>query len=67
LESFGGVTYLFTDSTIEPIIEVEYGTSKVGGYAIKGLNNGEISLLELEQLKTLTNELATQIVAGSEA
>ena len=67
LESFGGVTYLFTDSTIEPIIEVEYGTSKVGGYAIKGLNNGEISLLELEQLKTLTSELATQIVAGSEA
>lgn len=67
LESFGGVTYLFTDSTIEPIIEVEYGTSKVGGYAIKGLNNGEISLLELEQLKTLTNELATQLVAGSEA
>lgn len=67
LETFGGVTYLFTDSTIEPIIEVEYGTSKVGGYAIKGLNNGEISLLELEQLKTLTNELATQLVAGSEA
>lgn len=67
LETFGGVTYLFTDSTIEPIIEVEYGTSKVGGYAIKGLNNGEISLLELEQLKTLTNELAAQIVAGSEA
>lgn len=67
LESFGGVTYLFTDSTIEPIIEVEYGTSKVGAYTIKSLNNSEISLLKQEQLEQLTNELATQIVAGSEA
>lgn len=67
LESFGGVTYLFTDSTIEPIIEVEYGTSKVGGYAIKGLNTADANALMIEQLKTLTNELATQIVAGSEA
>jgi hypothetical protein len=66
LETFGGVTYLFTDSTIEPIIEVEYGTSKVGGYAIKGLNTADANALMIEQLKTLTNELATQIVAGSE-
>lgn len=66
LETFGGVTYLFTDSTIEPIIEVEYGTSKVGGYAIKGLNTADANTLMIEQLKTLTNELATQIVAGSE-
>lgn len=67
LETFGGVTYLFTDSTIEPIIEVEYGTSKVGGYTIKGLNTADANALMIEQLKTLTNELATQIVAGSEA
>jgi hypothetical protein len=48
LESFGGVTYLFTDSTIEPIIEVEYGTSKVGGYAIKGLNTADANALMIE-------------------
>lgn len=67
LKTFKGVTYLYTNSTIIPIIEWEGGTSVVGGYALEGLNSAEANRLELEQLKTLTNELATQIVAGSEA
>lgn len=45
LETFGGVTYVYTDSTIEPIITLEHGTSKVGGYAIKGMNDVEVEKL----------------------
>ena len=41
LETFDTVTYISTDSAIEPVIEVEYGTSKVGAYAIKGMNDVE--------------------------
>jgi hypothetical protein len=66
LKTFKGVTHLYTNSTIIPIIEWEGGTSVVGGYALEALNSAEANRLELEQLKTLTNELATQLVAGSE-
>jgi hypothetical protein len=66
LETFDEVTHIFTDSEIEPVMEVEYGTSKVGAYAIKGMNTAEANALQIAQLNTLTNELATQLVAGSE-
>lgn len=66
LETFGTVTYLSTDSEIEPVIEVEYGTSKVGAYALKGMLTAEANRLEIHQLKVLTNELAAQQVEGSE-
>lgn len=66
LETFDTVTYISTDSEIEPIMEVEYGTSKVGAYTIKGMNTADANALKIEQLNTLTNELATQLVAGSE-
>lgn len=66
LETFDTVTYISTDSEIEPIMEVEYGTSKVGAYTIKGMNTADANALKIERLNTLTNELATQLVAGSE-
>lgn len=64
LETFDTVTHLFTDSTIEPDIESEYGTSVVGGYALESLNistRGEVRaksnadrLTALESLTTTT-------------
>lgn len=66
LQSFDTVTYISTNSEIEPIMEVEYGTSKVGAYALKGMNTADANALMINQLNTLTNELATQLVAGSE-
>ena len=65
LETLDTVTYIFTDSEIEPVMEVEYGTSKVGAYALKGMNKADENALKIEQLNLLTNELATQLVAGS--
>lgn len=51
LLTFEGATYLEFDSAVEPTIEAEYGTSKVGGYALEGLlvaRNNEIRLNALE-------------------
>ena len=58
LETFDTVTYISTDSEIEPVIEVEYGTSKVGAYALKGMNDVEVEKLT----PPVTNLLAT--IAG---
>lgn len=62
LETFDTVTYISTDSEIEPVMEVEYGTSKVGAYTIKALNNSEIALLKQEEFEKLTSEISAQLV-----
>ncbi len=51
LPTFDTVTYLSTDSTIEPVIEVEYGTSKVGAEGILNVNKLEVSELEKTELE----------------
>lgn len=38
LKSFDTVTYISTDSAVEPVIEVEYGTSRVGALALENSN-----------------------------
>lgn len=42
LRSFDSVTYLSCDSEIEPVIDVEYGTSKVGGLALDAQNKYDV-------------------------
>ena len=45
LATYDGITYLEFDSEIEPTFKGEYGTSKVGGYALEGMlagRNGEL-------------------------
>lgn len=45
LQTYDGITYLEFDSEIEPTFKGEYGTSKVGGYALEGMlagRNGEL-------------------------
>lgn len=60
LVSFDGVTYLYIDSEIEPTIDVEYGTSKVGGYTLECYNDKEVIKLEVAEMKaaqTTTEEV----------
>lgn len=51
LKSFNTATYIFTDSEIEPVIDLEYGTSRVGGYVLECYNDKEIMKLEIASMK----------------
>lgn len=66
LKTFDTVTYISTDSDIEPVIDVEYGTSRIGGYTLEALNTAQKNEIQYASLATLTNSLATALVAGSE-
>ena len=37
VQGYDGVTHLFTDSEVDTTIEAEYGTNKVGAYALAGM------------------------------
>jgi hypothetical protein len=62
LETFDTITHILTDSAVEPVIEVEYGTSFAGAYAIKGMNTAEANRLEIEQLKATTLSLSNAVL-----
>lgn len=49
LKSYNTVTYLSTDSTLDALIDVEYGTSKVGAYTLDTRNKVEILMLSATQ------------------
>lgn len=66
LVSFNTVTHIITDSGIEPIIEVEYGTSKVGAYTLDAWNTAKRNEIKNAQIEALITELATNTVAESE-
>lgn len=50
LLSIDGVTCLSTDSEIDPVIEVEYGTNKAGSYTLTGLLTAQRNELKLAEL-----------------
>ena len=54
LESQNRVTHLFIESVIVPVMEVEYGTSKAGAYAIKGMNVAEANAIRYNSLMAAT-------------
>ena len=62
LETFGRVTHLYTNSTIQPIIEWEGGTSVVGAYALEAMLGKEANRLEIEQLKATTLSLSNALL-----
>lgn len=66
LLSFDGVTHIYFDSEIEPVIEVEYGTSRVGGYTLDALNTAKRNEAQIASLVALTNDLATTMVEREE-
>lgn len=52
LATFEGTTYVTTDGKIEPLVEVEYGTSKVGGYSLEALNTAKRSEIKADAMTT---------------
>lgn len=54
LVSFDGVTYLSCDSEVDPVIDVEYGTSKVGAYTLESWNKAENNRIKFDELVTAT-------------
>lgn len=68
LETFDTVTYIEVDSRVHSSeIKVEYGTSQVGAYTIKCMNDNDTDRVEREDIKARLDEMAVMIVAmGSE-
>lgn len=67
LKSFDTVTHVSTDSNLQPVIDFEYGTSKVGGYTLDALNTAKRSEIKenanadrLTALEALTTEVTTE-------
>ena len=49
LETFDGVTYVEFDTRVQPLeFEAEVGTSQVGAYTLKSLNNSENNAVKIE-------------------
>lgn len=57
IETFDTVTYIEVDSRVQPSeIEVEYGTSKVGGYSLEALRNSKNNEKAIEEnMKAITS------------
>lgn len=66
LPTYDDVTYVVTDSEVEAVIEKEYGTSKVGAYALETYNGMKRNEIKINALMELTNDLSAAVVAGSE-
>lgn len=66
LQTYADVTYVVTDSEVEPVIEVEYGTSKVGAYTLENYNGMKRNEIKINALMELTNDLSAAVVAESE-
>ena len=75
LKSFDTVTYISTDSELVPVIDLEYGTSKVGALALENSNLHSVSEIlrteherqatehtqRIEELETENEELKEQL------
>jgi hypothetical protein len=56
LLSFDTVTYISTDSELVPVIDVEYGTSKVGAYTLEAWNEKENLKIRIADLLRMNSE-----------
>lgn len=67
LKSFDTVTYISTDSEVEPLIDAEYGTSHVGALAIENAELHKVKDVLLEQIdrKLYTNQDSGEIDLNS--
>lgn len=61
LPTYAAVTYVSTDSELEPIIEVEHGTSRVGAYTLECCNDREILELENDDLQSSVSDLMSYV------
>lgn len=64
LETFDTVTYIEVDSKVKPTsISGEYGTSKVGAYTLKCMNDNDTDRVERAEMKARLDELAVALVS----
>ncbi len=62
LETFDTVTYIEVDSRVKPSgIKGEYGTSQVGAYTLKSLNNTETNAIRLNELAVAMVSLGSEV------
>jgi hypothetical protein len=62
--TFDGVTYIEVDSKVKPSgIRGEYGTSQVGAYTLKCMNDNDTDRVERAELKARLDELAVALVS----
>lgn len=66
LKTYAGVSYVSIISNIQPDFEFEYGTSRVGGYALEALNTANRNELHISALNALTNSISTAMVEREE-
>ena len=59
LKSYDTITYLSTDSEIEPVIDLEYGTSRVGALTLDAWNTAQRNEIRISALET-TQEITTE-------
>lgn len=58
LKSFDTTTHISTDSELQPVVDLEYGTSKVGGYTLDSLNTAQRNEININALFNATTENA---------
>lgn len=52
MKTYDGVTHIFTDGgDVDPAVEVEYGTSKVGAYTLESLNIAKRNEININALQ----------------
>lgn len=58
LQTYAGVTNIFVSSTeLSPMVDFEYGLTKVGGYTLEAINMAKINAVKLNSLLSSQNEI----------
>lgn len=66
LESFDTVTYISTDSEVEPSIELKFAKTEGDAITLGNYNRTKRNEIHISELMALQTELAAALVAGSE-
>lgn len=66
LKSFDTVTYISTDSKVEPEVIVKYGKTEVGALTLENYNRTKLNEIRVSATEALLTELSAALVAGSE-
>lgn len=66
MKSYDTVTYISTDSKVEPSIEVKFGRTEGDAITLGNYNRTMLNEIRISELMALQTELATALVAGSE-
>ena len=66
MKSYDTVTYISTDSKVEPSIEVKFGKTEGDAITLGNYNRTKLNEIRISELMAMQTELATALVAGSE-